>query len=146
MTDINDGITGQAHNLAIDLCALAGITGPSNSQVSLNKSVFFIDEAFNHLGAHPWPGGSGGTSIPVIGKVASDGTLQPGSTGITSVVRTGTGVYNITFSTPFADTNYKPFLTCDQTQGQAARYTCTSASVVQVSSFNDTAFTVMVLP
>lgn len=92
------------------------------------------------------PTGPAGPNAPVYGKVASNGTLQTGSVGIASVVRNGTGSYTITFSTSFGNTRYKPFLTGDQADGQTPKYTCTDGLHMDVSAFNDTAFTVMVLP
>lgn len=81
-------------------------------------------------------------SPKVLGKVASDGTLQPGSFGIASVVRNSNGNYTIFFGTPFLDTNYKPFTAT--AEDLTARYTCTSDSQMNVNSGSDLDFTLMV--
>jgi hypothetical protein len=83
-----------------------------------------------------------GAGPSVLGKIASDGTLFPGSTGIASVVRNSNGNYTIFFTTPFASTNYKPFTATNE--DLTARYTCTSNSQMNVNSGSDLEFTLAV--
>jgi hypothetical protein len=144
MVDFQEQLQQIAYSIST-LSSAAGPTGPVGATGAPGTNG--ATGATGNTGATGATGSPGtpGTTIPVIGKVASDGTLQPGSTGIASVSQVGTGQYNVTFSTPFADTNYKPFLTGDAADSQNMHYTCTSTSVMQVSSFNNSAFTIMIL-
>lgn len=84
------------------------------------------------------PTGASGASVPA-GVVASNGTLAAGAVGITSVSEGSTGVYTITFSTPFANTNYIPIVTLDAPTGYTWSAVNTSTTVLTVSTFNASA-------
>lgn len=69
-------------------------------------------------------------------NINSNGTIN-GSYGITSISKTGTGTYLVTFQTPFADTNYSYSITGDLgslliTFGSKSGTQTTSTIVIQV--------------
>ncbi len=133
----NNGTTGATGATGVGLQGATGIQGNPGATGATGVA-----------GTNGSPGATGatGVSIPVYGKIAVDGTLQPGAVGISSVVHTGTGLYTINFTIPFLDTNYAPFLTGDNTQAQNIYYTVVSTSQMQVNSFADSAFTLLVMP
>lgn len=68
-------------------------------------------------------------------RVASDGTLQSGSYGITSTAKTATGTYEVTLAGTMGDTNYTPHATVNQA-GRIAATANTSTTVVTVTTTN----------
>lgn len=119
----------------------------------LVDAVLNISAIAGATGATGAAGGTGatgaagsGVSTLAHGKVASNGTLAAGSNGVSSVSQTGTGQYLVTLNPAMANTNYKVLCTGDAADGQNPRYTVNSASQFEVSAFNNTAFSFLVIP
>jgi hypothetical protein len=83
MTDINQGITVQANQLAIDACHAIGQTGPGAQQISLNKSLWYIDQAVQ--------AGFGKDLTFAHALVQPDGTLVSGELKGGAVTKIGVG-------------------------------------------------------
>ncbi len=86
-----------------------------NGSGTLTNQAFFIAASNTTLtvgqgatgptGATGATGASGSGGASVYGSIASN-TLAPGSFGVDHIVHTSTGLYQVYFTTPFADTNY----------------------------------------
>ena len=93
------------------------------------------------------------SAVKAHGRVASNGTLQSGSYGISSVSRTGLGTYEVTLSVTMANTNYTVIAIGGLSEGGTVTIlTNTSTTVITVqtrssgnNALDDRSFAIMVL-
>lgn len=80
-----DGLSQQAHQLAIDMCNAAGITPPTAQQSGLGMSVYFMDKAveggFGTSSGPTGPTGAPGTNGTNGTNGATGATGSTGATG-----------------------------------------------------------------